>query len=63
LRSGRRIASWTGLTLARSSSMTTSSLNDVLHFEQVTRTIQADSSLPSTRMSDRAWFWPHTLQS
>ena len=45
--------SFTGLTAVRSSSTTTKSLNEVWHFAQVTRTIHADSSLPSTRMSDR----------
>ena len=62
-RRGRSGSSFTGVIAAWCSSTTTRSLKDVWHFAQVTRTIHADSSLPSTRISDREWFDPHTLQS
>src|SRR5207302_8593349 len=60
-RRGRSGSSLTGLTAARCSSTTTRSLNAVWHFAHVTRTIHADSSLPSTRISEPEWLAPQTL--
>lgn len=62
-RRGRFGSAATAFAAVGVSPVCTRSVMLVSHFEQTTRTMYAPSRFPSTLISERLWFVPHTPQS